>query len=485
MIFLGIDAGTQGVRATASDENGILIASAHRQYEHFNLASEQMLTLGHKEQSPDEWWSALREVLIEIRSGIMQSAGATFASATSASATSASGAAPGAASASPASGTTSGTTQTPVAAVCIDGTSGTIVPLDEDNKPLGNAIMYNDVRGNGGKALPKIKWCKENGCGPDHIIPLRYVHHADYIVGKLTGEYGITDWSNALKSGYDVRKEEWTDDAKETFGEGISKVVACGSVIGEINIDDTELAYLNGAKLVAGASDGYMSAIATCAVNPGEWASIIGTTLILKGVTKNYIDDPNGCVYCHKHPQGYWMPGGASNVGGRCLNEWFGEESFAALNKIAAEKTPTGILEYPLMVEGERFPFLDAKYPGFGDHKDFTAVIEGIAYVERLCFEKLMELGCEVGDTIYSTGGACKSDVWLQIRADVLGRTIKVPEVTDAAIGGAMLAASGVYYDNLSEAVSHMGRIAKIVTPQKSRYEEIYKKFKERAESDL
>lgn len=449
MIFLGIDAGTQGVRATAADENGKLIASAHRQYEHFNLASEEMIQKGYKEQSPEEWWDACRQVLKEIRDDIVKNAD---------------------------------NASCPVAAVCIDGTSGTIVPLDENDAPLGNAIMYNDIRGNGGKALPKIEWCLINGAGPDHRQAEKYVHHADYLVGKLSGEYEVTDWSNALKSGYDVRKEEWTSRSKAAFGTGLLKVVAPGTQIGEVNIRDGEIDYLNGAKLVAGASDGYMSAVATCAVNPGEWASIIGTTLILKGVTTGFIDDPNGCVYCHKHPQGYWMPGGASNVGGRCLNEWFGEDNFARLNAEAEKETPTGILEYPLMVNGERFPFLDANYPGFGDHKNYTAVIEGIAFVERLCFEELERLGCEVGDTIYSTGGACKSDIWLQIRADVLGKTIKIPELTDAAIGGAMLAAGSVYYSSLSEAVSHMGRIARTVKPQKRIYEDIYKHFKEQVE---
>ncbi len=449
MIFLGIDAGTQGVRATAADENGKLIASAHRQYEHFNLAAEAMIPKGYREQSPEEWWDACRQVLGEIRCDIENHAGNAVC---------------------------------PVAAICIDGTSGTIVPMDEENRPIGNAIMYNDVRGNGGKALPKIKWCREYGAGPEHRQASRYVHHADYLAGKLSGVYGVTDWSNALKSGYDVRREEWTPEAREAFGTDLLKVVAPGTEIGEVHICDDELAYLNGARLVAGASDGYMSAVATCAVNPGEWASIIGTTLILKGVTTGFIEDPNGCVYCHKHPQGYWMPGGASNVGGRCLNEWFGEENFADLNRKAEMETPTGILEYPLMVNGERFPFLNSDYPGFGDHGNYTAVIEGIAYVERLCLEELEKLGCEVGDTIYSTGGACKSDVWLQIRADVLGRTIKVPELTDAAIGGAMLAAGAVYYDSLSEAVAHMGRIAKTIKPQGRIYEDIYKQFKKQVE---
>ena len=448
MIFLGIDAGTQGVRATAVTENGKLIASAHKQYEHFNLAPENLAELGYKEQSPADWWNTCRQVLIDIGRELSKE-------------------------------------NVPVTAVCIDGTSGTILPLDINNEPLGSAIMYNDVRGNGGKALPKVLWCREHGAGPDHRQAARFIHHADYIAGKLTGEYGITDWSNALKSGYDVEEEKWTDEAIAAFGTGIQKVVAPGTEICEVRTDDPELRYLNGAKLVAGASDGYMSAIATCAVNPGEFASIIGTTLILKGVTKRHIVDPEGVVYCHKHPQGYWMPGGASNVGGRCLNEWFGEENFDYYNEDISWQTPTGLLEYPLLVKGERFPFMAPDFAGFGSHMSYTAVIEGIAYVERMCIEALDDLGCEIGDTIYSTGGACKSDEWLQVRANVLGKTIKVPEVTDAAIGGAMLAAGTICYLDLCDAVEHMGRIQKIVTPQKREYEKIYKLFKDKVTAEL
>ena len=68
-----------------------------------------------------------------------------------------------------------------------------------------------------------------DGAGPDHRQRARFIHHADYIAGKLTGEYGITDWSNALKSGYDVVEEKWTDEAIAAFGTGIQKVVAPGT----------------------------------------------------------------------------------------------------------------------------------------------------------------------------------------------------------------------------------------------------------------
>jgi len=442
MVFIGIDVGTQGVRGIAADENGRILSGAHREYKHVNLAPEVKVSEGWREQDPRDWWDAICAVLLDMSSEIDIEKAAT---------------------------------------ICVDGTSGTIAAIDAQGAPSCNALMYNDARGNGGKGLPKIQWLKDHG-----IKAHRFVHQADYIVGNLSGEFGVTDWSNALKSGYDVRMEKWTDEARMVFStdgnpdsDTIPKVVPVGTPIGK----------WGDVTVVAGASDGYMSAVATCAVKPGEWSSIIGTTLVLKGVTKNYILDPTGCVYCHKHPEGYWMPGGASNVGARCINEWFipeGTDSSAilrTLNSKVISETPTGLLEYPLLAPGERFPFLDKTFTGFGAHTSYTAVIEGISYVERLCFEGMEELGCDVGDVIYATGGACKSDEWLQLRANILGKAIKVPEVTDAAIGGAMLGAAAVHFASLSEAAAHMGRFAKVVEPSISvadrlKYDEIYASFK-------
>ena len=86
---------------------------------------------------------------------------------------------------------------------------------------------------------------------------------------------------------------------------------------------------------------------------------------VLKGVTEQFIKDPKGRVYCHKHPQGYWYPGGAGNVGGICLNQWFGEENFAVLNSRVPAMTPTGNVIYPLTMKGERFPFVNPEAEAF------------------------------------------------------------------------------------------------------------------------
>lgn len=51
------------------------------------------------------------------------------------------------------------------------------------------------------------------------------------------------------------------------------------------------------------------------AIGTAPWA----TTLVIKGVTEHLLPDPQGRIYSHRHPAGYWLPGGASNTGGEAL----------------------------------------------------------------------------------------------------------------------------------------------------------------------
>ncbi len=78
----------------------------------------------------------------------------------------------------------------------------------------------------------------------------------------------------------------------------------------------------------------------------------------------------------------------------------------------------------------------------------YKALMEGVGYAERLAYELNLGMGLTVGKEIFTSGGACKSDVWLKIRASILGRTLKVPAVVDAAMGMALVAA-GSHFGSL------------------------------------
>ena len=106
-------------------------------------------------------------------------------------------------------------------------------------------------------------------------------------------------------------------------------------------------------------------------------------------------------------------------------------------------------------------------------------MMEGVGFAERLAFERVQALGCQVGDTVCTAGGVCRSGLWLRIRAAILNRRLAVPRVVDAAMGMAMLAAAGDF-GSLSAAARDMIQYEKIVEPEAElsrRYDEIYRRF--------
>jgi sugar (pentulose or hexulose) kinase len=99
-----------------------------------------------------------------------------------------------------------------------------------------------------------------------------------------------------------------------------------------------------------------------------------------------------------------------------------------------------------------------------------------------LGYEVLVKIGAKVGKNIYTGGGGVKSPLWLQIRADVLEKTLIKPKFPDASLGCAILAASRTYYNSLVEAAQAMAQLDQPVIPDlktTDRYQEKYLHFKE------
>lgn len=472
MFYMGIDVGTQGVRCVISDEAGRLAAAKSVPFQVLNISEHP----GWYEQAPEHWQAAAEAAIRDCMAQLRQAGHGPKA----------------------------------VKAISIDGTSGTILALDREHRPLTRGIMYNDPRAKAQAArvhaalaaqerklgytfgasysLPRILWVKENlpeVYEQTHV----FAHQADYIAGLLCGEYRVSDYSNALKTGYDLIDGRWPEELR---GLGLDagklpKIVRPGAPIAPVTASAAERLGLSPATwVVGGSTDGYASALAAGAVKPGDWASIIGTTFVLKGVTEDLVIDPNGSSYSHRLPTGAWLLGGASNIGGRVLNQCTGGRSFDALNAEAKALIPTGVRCYPLPGRGERFPFVDANCEAFyiGDitgGRLYPAVMEGVAFAERLAFDHMTALSCPVGDVICTTGGACRSDLWLRIRASLLNRQLRVPGVVDAAMGSALLAASGDM-GGLDRAAGAMIRYVKTVDPDPALiqpYAEIYGRFRE------
>jgi len=468
-LFLGIDVGSQGVRAVAVGADGALRARASVPFGGLPAGAP-----GRHEGDPEAWWAAVCAATQALMADLR---------------------APGL---SP-------------AALAVDGTSGTLAPLDAAGRPVRPALMYNDARAEADAqainalpeaaafcaklgyqfaasfALAKIVWlCARE---PAAFARTRYLaHQADVITGRLTGDLGVTDSSNALKTGYDLVEERWPDWFARWPGvrERLPRVAAPGTVIGRVSPQAAAATGLPaGLPVAAGASDGTAGFLASGASRPGDYNTTLGTTLVFKGISPALCRHPGGLIYCHKLPGGLWLPGGASNTGGAWIAREVAEADLPALDAAAAPQLPTPVVAYPLTREGERFPFLAPAARGFflpepdDPTARFAAALQGVALLERLGYEVLDGIAGTAGGDVYSTGGGSRSDVWMQCRADATGRRLHRPACPESAFGSAVLAAAA-HFGGIQHAITALVRLDATFTPhaeKRAGYDAAYGQF--------
>jgi len=483
-LFLGLDVGTGGVRAVAVTQTGTVAGQASVTFEPELLAPQPV---GH-EQPPTAWWKAVCRVTAALLDSLNGAAR---------------GHAPGR-----------------LAAVAVDGTSGTLVALDRAGEPLRPAIMYNDPRaaaeaeqinaaaedfccklGYRFKAsftLAKLAWLRNNE--PELFAnAARFVHQADYVQEQLTGKRAISDYSNALKTGYDLLADRWPawlgDLLGGDFGKGaarLPRVVAPGRKVGSVSAAAAAQTGLPEAlPVVTGATDGTAACLASGVRRPGDYNVTLGTTLVIKGISRRICRHGEGLIYSHKLPGGWWLPGAAGNVGCEWISRLFPGADLPEMDAAAASRLPSECLAYPLVRTGERFPFLSNSARGFfvpevdDPIQRYAACLQGTALVERLCCRVLDEAAGTSGGAVYSTGGGSRSDVWMQCRADVTGRVMHRGACGESAFGAAVLAAVGTRYAGLAQAIEKMVRIEKSFTPNREHaatYDRLFARFCEQLE---
>ncbi|MFF1765014.1 FGGY-family carbohydrate kinase [Streptomyces sp. NPDC058249] len=315
---------------------------------------------------------------------------------------------------------------------------------------------------------------------PAQRADVRLAHQADVITARLTGHPTPTDSSHALKTAYDLEADSWPHVVFAELGlpeQLLPPVVRPGSRLGEVCAAAAERTGIPaGTPVIAGMTDGCAAQIASGALREGSWNAVLGTTLVLKGVSSVPVRDGTGVVYNHRAPDGSWWPGGASSVGAGALTARFPDASPAAMDRAASAHEPASVLAYPLTSPGERFPFLAPDATPFvlgspGSDTDlWAALLQGVALTERLCLDYLHHLGAPLDGPLTFTGGAARSPYWNQLRADILGRPARVPEQTEPALGMAALAAYGTgAAPSLADAADRMVRIRGVLEPRPAR----------------
>lgn len=481
---LGIDIGTSGVRCLVIDEAGQTAAQAA------GPLPPPVVTGSRHEQDAELWWQSTADAVREVCRDLREDGGRTEN----------------------------------IAALCVDATSGTIVPVDSRLQPLRTGLMYNDARAheeaeqlnaigtetlsrlgyrfNASFSLAKMFWLLRHE--PDMMDRAAWVvHQSDFITARLSQVHGmenrpVSDESNALKSGYDILEHCWPaylskigmDEAK------LPQVKKIGQTLGSVSkAVAADLGLPPGCVIVGGMTDGTAGCVASGANRIGDMNTTLGTTIVWKMIASTMICDPEGRLYSHRHPGGGFLPGGAGNAGGEGLASFFqgGSGSLSErLSGLASGITPgipTGTLTYPLSSPGERFPFVDPAFEPFttvsgrDERLLYQSCLEGIACIERWGYEVARGLGAETGGGVWTTGKGAGIAPWLQIRADMLDRPVCRAANPESAYGTALVAAMNAWFKgSWEDTAAHLIRESYRCEPRKqyrAACDEQYQRFRE------
>lgn len=358
-------------------------------------------------------------------------------------------------------------TDVEIAAIAVDATSGSVMLCDVDGQPLTDMLLYNDTRAHlqsqhikgiapansgahgAGSGLAKMLYLQQH-----YNLPANYylMHQADWIAHQLGAEIGVTDYNNALKSGFDATLNDWPEWLKKlTPPSVLPKVVAPGSVIGEMPMSlmqQLKLQQITPPKVVAGTTDSLAAFIATGASEVGDGVTSLGSTLVLKLISEKPLFAPEYGIYSHKLGN-LWLVGGASNSGGAVIRQFFTDTQIAVLTaQIDLSQSPPDY--YPLPAIGERFPLADPQMSPrltprpVSDSLFLHGLLDGIANIEQQAYAKLQQLSSTALKSVRSVGGGAANPIWTQIRQHKLAVPLLPVNNSEAAYGVALLAKDGL-----------------------------------------
>ncbi|MFI6030219.1 FGGY family carbohydrate kinase [Amycolatopsis magusensis] len=406
--------GAPGVQALAVAEDGHLIASTL-----VPLPAPVRRGAGRSEHDPRTWWPAVERALCQVTADLPRAE---------------------------------------IGAVAVTATSGTIVPVNRRGLAAGPALLPDDLRGAGfnsraaelgtsrwaalGLSLPptaalgRVAWLAE------HAPEAAGIRHVPELIGQqLTGSRVAVDAANALWTGYDPLAGEWASEVHDALAvpsKWLPEVAAPATVLGTVSRTTAALTGLpKNCPVVAGMTASCAGQIAAGAVSPGRFAALLGPMYVLKGVTEALVPDTSGTLHNHRHPDGWWLPGGTSGLG----TEPFLDTE--RLDEAAAARGPAELVVYrESRSTGESREHTTAEP---ADEVELhRARLESAAFVERLALDHLRRLGIEPTGPLLTTGPGTSSLLWTQLRATLTGLVIEVAPHGDPAYGAALLAAAGV-----------------------------------------
>ena len=438
-MFLGLDIGTSSVKAVLSDGRADIFAASESV-----LPPPSRPRPGWSEQNPEDWWRASRECLAKLRAADSR----RFAA---------------------------------VRALGLCGQMHGVAALDESDRPLRPAILWDDARAARecrllekrvpdlakiagvaampGFSAPKILWLEKRESAVRRRLR-RAVLPKDYVRLKLTGEH-CTDRSDAAGTLWlDQARRDWSGDILSACGMSRAEAPglaegsdSCGKILPAVADD---LGIPRRTRVAGGAGDCAAAAISVGAVSEGAACLSLGTAAVYVVAASAHRPAPQTGVhaFCHALPD-LWMQMSAMLNGAGCL-EWaagvLGIDA-ARANQLAAERDASASgAERPVFLpylRGERTPYNDPSArgalvgmtPSFEPGDFVRAVMEGVAMSMALGRDMLRRAGANPSPPVV-VGGGGQSRIWMQILADFLNEPVRTAAdgKSGAALGAARLA---------------------------------------------
>lgn len=489
-IIAAVDAGTSGVRSVLFDTDGTEI---HREYQEFESIYPKPSWV---EQNAEDWWNAASSTLQACISK-------------------------------------SGSSAERIAAVAVTNQRETIVPVDESGKPLRNAIVWQDRRTvpqcehlremlsereiysitglsvDPYFSAPKILYLKEHE--PDTYSEThKFLLVHDFIVHRFCNCM-VTDYSNASRTMlFDIENARWSDEILDTLDilpERLPQPVESGTVVGEVTQEASrETGLAVGTSVISGGGDQQCAALGVGVVREGRTKATTGTGTFMLAHTDIPKFDPEMRVLCSRHvvPDAFVVEASMFTTGAalRWFRDNLGYEECMKAEAVEVDVYDViteeagvvpagseGIIHIPHFT-GAGAPHWNpdarAMFAGLalGHNKEhlIRAILEGVSYELRSNQEVMRGLDIPISE-LRVTGGAARSDVWMQIQSDVLGIPVIRTAMEEAtSLGAAILACRGVgIFDSVAEAAEEMVQPLEPLLPRKENqdvYEQGFRRFK-------
>ncbi|MCF7928339.1 MAG: hypothetical protein K9L68_05155 [Spirochaetales bacterium] len=494
MSLLGIDVGTTGCKSVSFNENGREISRSYREY---NILRPEP---GAAELDVEDIWSKTRATIAEAAAGA-SSAG------------------------------------DPVSALAVTSMGEAVVPVDRQGQVTGPSLLSLDARGS--EFTKDRNWYPEdlelysingntfgNQYGLTKILWFRRHHRRAFdktwkflpwgsFVTYRLGSEPVVDYALANRLLlFDIDRRDWSTELLERAGleaELFPKPVQAGSDAGPVSprIAD-ELGLPKETRIIVGTHDQCANAVGSGVIGDGKAMYGLGTFNTVVPVTRGR-KDPEAMMALglntEHHAVADHFVSFIYNLGGAIV-KWY-RDTFAAEEHRAAQAEGRDI--YPRLFEelpdGPSRTLCIPHFTAMGppDYIDdstglfaglyldssrgeiLKGILEGILYAHRLCLDRLPEAGINLR-SYTAVGGGSNSDTWVQLAADILGRSIERPAVLEGgALGTAIIAATGSgLYSGFPEGVGSMVHEDRVFEPDlkmTERYQQQFELFKELLET--